>query len=362
MDGAVLSVIALTWNLRQLPTKGMALHMGTMLTEPVIGPVAWKGKELAGQDSWIYRLSQQALEEIDAALQAVERKGLSVFEVTSRDFALPGLESELRKISRELEFGRGFAQIKGLPIERYTLEQARIIYWGIGIHLGQAVSQNSKGNFIGDVKDLGLDIRSAGVRGYQTKVASPFHVDETDVVGLLCWRPAKSGGASCIVSSMALYNELLKRHPCHVGLLYNGFNYDWRGEQARGRPPLYHWPVFEYYDGRLSCRYSRRMIEFAQQTTGVMLSKVEKEAFDIMDGLIEELRLDINFEAGDMQFLNNYVILHSRTGFEDFPEPERKRHLLRLWLTVPNGRKLSPDVLAQRNVRAGVPVAEPAAA
>lgn len=336
--------------------------MGTILTESVMGPVAWKGKELASQDSWIYRLSQRVLEEIDVTLHAIERKRLLLFEVTSRDFALPNFEHELQKISWELEFGRGFVQIKGLPIERYTLEQAKIIYWGIGTYLGKAVSQNSKGDLIGDVKDQGLDIRGAGVRGYQTKVASPFHVDETDVVGLLCWRPARSGGASCIASSMSLYNELLKRYPWYVGLLYNGFAYGWRGEQAKRQPPIYRWPVFEYYDGRLSCRYSRRMIEFAQQTAGVMLSKVEKEAFDIMDGLIEELRLDINFEAGDMQFLNNYVILHSRTAFEDFSEPESKRHLLRLWLTVPNGRKLSPEVLVQRNVRIGVPVAEPAPA
>jgi len=323
----------------------------------VTGPVAWKGRDLARSDAWIYRLPQQAIDEIDVALRALERSGLPLFRVTRGDFVLPTFGAELQAISRELEFGRGFVQIKGLPIHRYTLEQAKLIYWGVGTHLGTPVSQNAKGDLLADVKDEGIDIRSANARGYQTRSASPFHIDETDVVGLLCWRTAKSGGASRIVSSMALYNELLSRYPWYVGVLYNSFSYDWRGEQEPGRPPVYRWPVFEYHDERLSCRYSRRMIEFAQRTTGRQLSRVEVEAFDILDELIEELRLDIDFEPGDMQFLNNYVVLHSRTAFEDFPDIEDKRHLLRLWLTAPNGRQLSPDVLGERNVRLGVPVA-----
>jgi hypothetical protein len=334
--------------------------MGMILTEPVSGPVAWKGRELAREDSWIHRLSPRAVAELEAAAHAVERRRLPLFEVTREDFALPEFGAELRRISEELETGRGFVQVKGLPIERYTLQQAKLIYWGIGTHLGAAVSQNAKGDLLGDVRDEGLDIRAARVRGYQTRAASPFHVDESDVVGLLCWRPSKSGGASLLVSSMALYNELLRRYPWYVGVLYNRFSYDWRGEQPKGRPPIYRWPVFEYFDGRLTCHYSRRMIEFAQQTTGVMLSAIEQEAFDAVDRLIGELQLDIDFEPGDMQFLNNYVILHSRTAFEDHAEPDLRRHLLRLWLTVPHGRRLSPETLRERDVRCGVPVAEAA--
>jgi hypothetical protein len=333
--------------------------MGVILSEPVRGPVAWKGRELAREKSWVYRLSPQAVAELQTALNAVQRKGLPLFEITRETFPLPSFGDELKMISEELEFGRGFVQIKGLPIERYTLHQAKGIYWGIGAHLGKAISQNAKGDLLGDVRDEGLNIGAAGVRGYQTRAASPFHADESDVVGLLCWRPAKSGGASLIVSSMALYNELLRRYPVYVGLLYNRFRFDWRGEQPKDQPAIYRWPLFEYYDGRLSCRYSRRMIEFAQQTTGVMLSEAEKEAFDIMDQLIDELRLEIEFEPGDMQFLNNYVILHSRTTFEDYPELDRKRHLLRLWLVVPNGRRFSQETLRERDVRLGVPVAEP---
>jgi hypothetical protein len=331
--------------------------MGSILTGLVTGPVAWKGKELAREQSWIYRFSERGLAEIDTALHKVKREKQHLHAIRRADFPLPSLRKDLQRISMELEHGRGFVQMKGLPIDRYQEDEARIIYWGIAAYLGTPVSQNSRGHLIGDVRDEGLNIRSGGVRGYQTNSASPFHADETDIVSLLCLRPAMSGGLSCIVSSMAIHNELLARYPWYVALLYRPFNFDWRGEQPAGGAPVYRWPVYEYFEGRLTCRYSRRMIEFAQATTGMPLSRVEKEAFDILDELIRELRLDIEFETGDIQFLNNYSILHSRTDFEDYPEPRRKRHLLRLWLTAHDGRKLSTAVTSERNVRNGVPCA-----
>ena len=328
-----------------------------ILTEPVTGPSAWKGSDFATDRSYVFRLSRAIIEELGAAMRSVEDRNLELFQIGRDDFPLPRFGQALQSISEELEHGRGFVQIKGLPVERYTLRQAKIIYWGIGTYLGRAISQNARGHLLGDVRDEGLDIGAPGVRGYQTTSASPFHTDECDVVGLLCWRPAKSGGESLIVSSMALYNELLRRHPSYLTVLYERFNYDWRGEQPKGKAGIYRWPVFEYCDGRLSCRYSRRMIEFAQKTTGIKLTDAQKEAFDTLDTLIDELKLSIEFELGDMQFLNNYTILHSRTAFEDHSEPERKRHLLRLWLTAPNSRPLSPETISERDVRVGVPVA-----
>jgi len=330
--------------------------MQSILTVPVDGSVAWKGTDLVRDPSWIHQITDQDLDEIELALRKVKDARLQPHAIRRKDFPLPTMEARLASVSNELEWGRGFVQMKGVPVDRLCEDDTRLVYAGIASYLGTAVSQNAKGDLIGDVRDLGLDIRKQGTRGYQTNTASPFHADESDVVGLLCLRPARSGGASCIVSSVAVYNALLERYPWYAALLYRPMNFDWRGEQPEGAPPVYRWPVFEYFDGRLACRYSRRMIEFAQKTTGVRLTRVETEAFDILDRLIDELRLDIQFEAGDIQFLNNYVILHSRTEFEDYPEPQRKRHLLRLWLTSHNGRKLSPEVLGERNVRAGVPV------
>lgn len=330
--------------------------MKTILTEPVTGAVAWKGSELVRDQSWIYRFTERNLDEIESALRKARGARVPPHRIRPDDFPLPSMKSELAEIAHELEWGRGFVQMKGMRVDRLSEDDIRLAYAGIASYLGTAVSQNAKGDLLGDVRDLGLDIRKQGVRGYQTSTASPFHADESDVVGLLCLRPARSGGASCIVSSMAVYNALLARYPWYVALLYRPFCFDWRGEQPEGSPPVYRWPVFEYFDGRLTCRYSRRMIEFAQKTTGLQLARVEIEAFDILDRLIEEFRLDIQFESGDIQFLNNYVILHSRTEFEDYPEPDRRRHLLRLWLTAHNGRTISPDVARERNVRAGVSI------
>lgn len=334
----------------------MEAGYATILTRPVTGPSAWKGPDMAASAAWIHRLTPGALAEIDAAVQAVVRSGLPLYSVGRDDFPLPGLACELAAIAEELEHGRGFVQIKGLPVERYALDEARIAYWGIGAHLGRAVSQNARGELLCDVRDYGAEMGAAGVRGYQTRSASPFHCDECDIVGLLCWRPARSGGASALVSSMALYNEMLRRHPWFLGLLYAPFPHDWRGEQAPGRPPVYRWPVFEYFDQRLACRYSRRTIESAYRAMGGEPSPVERECFDLMDALIAELQLEIDFEPGDMQFLNNYVVLHARTAFTDHPEPERRRHLLRLWLNAGDGRALSPEVTAERDVRSGVAV------
>jgi len=336
--------------------------MVDLLTTPVRGPVAWTGKSLAEDRSWVHRLTDGAIAEIDRAVGHARATGRPWQAVRREDFPLPGLARELAAIGRELDSGRGFVQIKSLPVERYTLDEARLAYWGIGAWLGHAVSQNAAGDMIADVMDRGLEMSAGNVRGYQTRSTSPFHTDECDVVGLLCWRPAKSGGRSLLTSSMALYNEMLRRHPWYVGLLYREYAFDWRGEQPEGRPPYYRWPIFSWHGGDLSCRYSRRMITFAQRLTGVPLSDVEADLFDKLDAIIEEQTLEIAFEPGDMQFLNNHVVLHSRTGFEDYPEPGRRRHLLRLWLTTERRRSLPPRMIEERDPRIGVPPAQRVAA
>jgi len=324
-------------------------------TEPVSGPAVWSGASLAGDSSWIHRLSPAAIAEIDRALDRARALGLPWHRIGREHFPLPALDAELKAVAAELDDGRGFVQMKGLPVERYTLEEARMAYWGIASRLGQAISQNAAGDLIGDVRDHGVTMASGNVRGYQTRSASPFHTDECDLVGLLCWRPAKRGGRSLVVSAMTLYNEMLRRYPWYVALLYREYAFDWRGEQPPGRPQVYRWPLYTWCEGDLSCRYSRRAIELAQRLTGVPLSEVELALFERLDALIEELQLELDFEPGDMQLLNNHMILHSRTSFEDHPEPERKRHLLRVWLSSSRRRHLPARMLAERDPRIGVP-------
>ena len=330
--------------------------MSCIMTSAVTGPKAWRPGDFAGNESWIYRLSPESIEELEAALRLVESKGLRMPEIRKTDFPLPTLQFDLARITDELRAGRGFVLIKGIPVDRYDDEQIRKIYWGLGTHIGIAVSQTSAGDLLCSVRDEGLDIRNTRVRGYQTTAVNEFHVDGSDVVGLLCLKTAKAGGESWIVSSMAIYNELLRRYPWYVGLLYDDFYFDWRGEEPAGCPPAYSVPIFSYFEGVLSCRYSRRRIDSAAPKMGVELSAVQREALDAMDALAHELSLRMNFEPGDVQLLNNHVILHARTEYEDYPEPEKKRHLLRLWLYAPAMSALSPQCEREGYGRSGVPI------
>lgn len=344
--------------------------MPTILKEKIQGPVAWKGIELAKDDSWIYYLSEKAIASLERALFQVKQKGLKAPDFNKEDFPIPDLANEIAYFIDELENGKGFLLIRGLPMARYTDEEASIIYWGLGVHLGIPVAQNAKGDLLGHVIDQGLDINDSNVRGYQTNAHLPFHPDGSDVVGLLSLRKAKYGGLSSIVSSIAVYNEILEKYPEYLGILYRPFYIDRRGEEAPGESPVYSSPVFSYYKGKLSCRYNRGYVESAQAKTGIYLSKVGIEAYDLMDSLLhdENMHFDMMLEPGDMQFVNNYTVLHSRTVYEDYDEPERKRHLLRLWLTMPNGREIAPDFAMFMDEktgiagRGGIPVREKTAA
>ncbi|RAT94149.1 TauD/TfdA family dioxygenase [Brevibacillus sp. Leaf182] len=331
--------------------------MGSILKEKIQGSVAWKGSDLTKDDSWIYYMSDKMIASLENALFQVKQKGLQVPDINKEDFPIPDLADEIAYFIDELENGKGFLLIRGLPMERYTDEEASIIYYGLGLNLGIPVTQNAKGDLLGHIKDRGLDFSNTSVRAYQTNVHLPYHTDLTDVVGLLCLRKAKSGGLSSLASAMALYNEILEKYPEYLGILYRPLFHDLRGEQAQGESPVFSSPIFSYYDGKLSCRFMRYYVESAQEKTGIKLSKMEIEAFDVMDSLLHDgnLQIDMMMEPGDMQFVNNYTVLHSRTVFEDYEEEERRRHLLRLWLMMPNGREVAQefDVFS-----GGIPVRE----
>lgn len=313
--------------------------MGTILTKKIQGSAAWKGKELSKDDSWIYYLSEKMIASLESALHQVLHKDLTVPHFTKEDFPLPDLTDEITNLVEELENGRGFLFIRGLPIARYSDEEASIIYYGLGLHMGIPVAQNPKGEMLGHVRAVG-DPNNKNTRVYQTNNLLPYHTDLSDVVGLLSLRKAKSGGLSSLVSVITAYNEILEKHPELLGLFYRRYFFAHLGEEV---PTLS--PIFSYYQDKLSCRYLREYIELGQEKGGMQLSKVEVEAFDLLDSILHDdnIRFDMMLEPGDMQFANNYFVLHSRTDFEDYEEPERKRHLLRLWLKMPNARELAPD-------------------
>jgi hypothetical protein len=319
---------------------------------PYEHPSAWRGPEMAARDDWIVRLDGDDVAELDSALAAARRAGLGVPALTAASFRIPRVARKMEGVRQALEEGVGFALVRGLPVQRYAKADAALIYWGIGAQLGPGFAQNAQGEMLGHVRDLGADwTTDMRARGYQTRLHLPFHNDSTDVVALLCLQQAKTGGASRIVSSSALHNEILARRPDLWAVLCEPFCVDRRGEEGPGQRPYYTTPCFTRFEGRLFARYNRTFIESAQRFPEVpRLTDAQREALDTMDALCGDpaFHFDMQFEPGDMQFLCNYVVLHSRGAYEDWPEPERKRHLLRLWLRTPGFARL-PPAFADRN-------------
>lgn len=329
--------------------------MTAIRNETINARLAWKGADMARSDEWLYRFSQRALDEIDSAVRSVEKRGVDIVDITAADFVVPALQRDLQTIAHELQHGRGFVQMKGLPVQQYTQRQLEIAFWGIGAHLGRALPQNRKGERIGHVRDEGGDVTNGNVRAYQTRAGQSFHTDMAgDVVALLCIRRSKAGGASRVASSMAVYNELLATYPEYVEALHKTFDIDWRGEQQPGASPVYREPIYAYANGRTWCHFQPRLVRSALAKTGAALTPLEEKAIAAVERIAEELCFDIDFDAGDIQLINNYAILHGRTAFEDHTDAARKRYLMRLWLNVAGDRGL-PEAFARSAAREGVP-------
>ena len=317
----------------------------------ISGPSAWYGRDLQHRTDWIRHFSAAELAEIDAAVRSFKLSGALLADLSPANFPLPTLGKTLGAILAEMLEGRGFAMLRGFPVERYAREEQAIAYLGIGAWFGRARSQNAKGHLLGHVKDLGLDITDPKVRYYQTSRKLEYHTDSVDVVGLLCLKTAKTGGESFIASSMTLYNEVLARRPDLLPALFEPFPTDRRGEVPEGMQPWFEMPIFHWHAGRLTCIYVRQYIESAQQlfAQAKRLRREQIEAMDLLDQLVNDpqIHLSMAFLPGDMQFLHNHQILHSRNDFENWPEPERHRHLLRLWLAPATARPL-PEIFAPR--------------
>ncbi|HTP98056.1 MAG TPA: TauD/TfdA family dioxygenase [Casimicrobiaceae bacterium] len=333
-------------------------------------PGAWYGPQLAARGGWIETLSAPELDELAAVAQPwlarVERDARALNELTPEDFPLPTLAPRLAGVTRELLHGRGFALLRGLPVDRWGARMSAVAFYGLGVHIGTPRTQNAQGHLLGHVRDLGLRSDDPNVRIYQTHERQTFHTDSADVVGLLCLQTAKSGGLSALVSSITLYNELRRRRPDLARRLFAPFATDRRGEVPPGAKPYFTIPVFNWHAGALSAIYQRQYIDSAQRFTDApRLVPADIEALDLLDALTDDpaLHLTMALERGDLQFVHNHTLLHDRTAFDDYPEEARRRHLLRLWLAPRQARPL-PPVFAQRygsvvpGARGGVRVAD----
>ena len=330
---------------------GVAARTIEALPPPIEGPAVWYGPAMVNRTEWVHALSADDVAEIEGAMRPLVDAGADIARIGKADFALPTVGPKLARICNEVIDGRGFALLRGLPVERWSIREAATAYFGIGSHFGNARSQNAKGHVLGHVRDLGLNAtQDPTARVYQTNERQTYHTDSCDIVGLLCLKTAKSGGASALVSSMTIYNEMRKRRPDLLARLFEPLHTDRRGEVPAGQKPWHDIPIYNWYDGRLSALYSRRYIESARRFPDVPpLTPEQIEALDLFDALAEDptINLQMTFRPGDMQWVHNHTMLHDRTAFEDWPEPARRRHLLRLWLAVPGARPL-PKVYAER--------------
>ena len=339
--------------------------MSEMLMEPVRDRSAWKATDYENDDSWIYRFGEAELAEIDAAVRAVKARGLGVPDFGCSEFPLPTLETKIAAMVEEVEDGRGFGLFRGIPVEKYDLDTLRILYWGIGAYFGDPISQNSKGQILADVIDLGNDYHDLNSRGYKTSSGLLPHVDSSDMVALFCVNTARSGGESMLSSSMSIYNEMLANHRELLPILYRGFKRDLRGEGVTASLDELtenELPIFSYYGGQLSCDFNDKIIRSAHIKMGQPLSEIEEEALERM--LVVAQRPDIQFrmylQKGDIQLVNNFTILHSRAGYTDYDDPACKRRLMRFWVNSREGRALESNFANKYNTgpRGGVAVGD----
>jgi hypothetical protein len=294
----------------------------------------WHRDELG--ETYVYRLTEGHVAELDAALVHAEQHSDDVLDITRETFPLPTLASDLQQLTRELINGRGVVLIRGLPVDRYSKDRASKIYWGVGMHLGNPWPQNAKGHLLGDVTDQGRAPDDPTSRGNEIGgIAFPFHSDGSDLVGLFCLDPGAAGGASLVANAVTIHNELVRSAPELVAELYAPFAYDFRGEQAPGAKSWYTMPVFTRRGDRLFVRYIRPYIESARRHADApQPSDAAREAMNRVDAMCAdpELHVAMTLEPGDMQFINNYHVLHGRHAYQDERDAGRIRHLKRLWL------------------------------
>ena len=317
---------------------------------PVSGRNVWYGPEMARRDDWIRRLTDAEIAALENMVVRLDATGIDIGTIDTSQMHVPVLRALMDEVRQAVLHGTGFILVRGVPVERWTLRQCAIAYFGLGSMLGEPVSQNAMGHILGHVKDIGYDYQRPTHRVYQPAARLPYHCDSSDVVALLCLKPARSGGLSSIVSSGAIYNEMLRRHPELAVELCRPVYRDRRGEGPAGADPWYAVPVFNPMpDGSLVTTYVRSSIRKAQRFPEVpRLTPALEAACDLLDSLAEsaDIHLDMEFRPGDIQFLNNHWILHSRTAFEDFPGSGQRRHLFRLWLACADGPPL-PDVFTR---------------
>lgn len=314
-------------------------------------PSAWRAAELQADTSWIVELTQEEATEVAQAARSVAARGLRGADFSRGHFPLPVFSRRLAGVLDELQHGRGITVLRGLPVDPQDEEMAARMVWGIGTYLGHGLQQSPgvniggfQGNYISHIIDQRKDPNDRNIHGSATGAEQQMHCDPSDLVALLCIRPALSGGGvSRVCSATAVYNDLRERVPAVIETLFEGFHHDLRKDGADGRSVTQHpIPVYGYEDGHLSVSFNSRTVELAAERPGYALSPARRKALDEMlsSASRPDMVHEMTLRTGDLQLLNNYTVLHSRTAWTDLEDVRQRRCMLRLWLRTRNPRPL----------------------
>jgi hypothetical protein len=323
----------------------------------VSSPAAWTSLELQADSRWIRTLDDRAARALIETVRKARDRDKPLLAYRREDFDLGAAEPAIIATFAEAQHGRGLALLRGLPRTDVDAAEFELMTWAIGLHAGVARPQGKASQYLSAVRDAGTVYRSAGGRGYSSNAELDFHTDGADIAVLTCFNAARSGGTSMVSSSVTAHNMLVAAQPELARVLRQPYHFSRQGEQAPDEEATYPNPIYDEMDGRLFSKWNRNRMTSAQRIEGVpQLTSPQRAAVDTLDGVLRrnEVMYSMNLRPGDMQIINNHVTLHSRTEFEDFDDPERKRLLFRLWLAPPKSLPL-PDSWrpAYRSVTAG---------
>ncbi|KAJ7868292.1 hypothetical protein B0H13DRAFT_1058935 [Mycena leptocephala] len=313
------------------------------------GPSAWRAEDVRRDKSWMQRLAPDEVDGFRTALEHARKTNKPLLEMEQRDFPLPDTSRRaLERAIRTTQGRWGMCLVQGFPTDEWTEADMRLAYWGMGLYMGVARTQNRASEVIGDVRDAGGSYKVKGGRGYNTNAPLDFHQDSSDVVALLCRRTAKSGGTSKVVSSIAVRERVRELRPDLLPVLEDSsWFHSFQNAQDPCQPPFYRCPIFGTAEGYFCARTNRKNTAAAQADFLEVprLTTQQQEALDLLDEIMptDEYCYSMELERGDMQLLNSFVTLHSRTAFEDHADADEKRHLMRLWMSIPISQPLPPE-------------------
>jgi hypothetical protein len=296
----------------------------------------WTSDDVSDETQWTEVLTESETEELDHALRHALSVSTDVLDIEQKDFPLRGLASRLARIEDELINGRGFVRLRGIDRARYDQAEMEMLYWGIGMHLGTPWAQNKHGHMLGDVTDQGRTADDPEARGNELGgIGLPFHTDGSDLVGLLCLQNGIEGGLSTVANSVSIHNQLVREAPELAAELYLPQPFDFRGEQPKGAKGWYTLPIFTECDGRLFVRCIPPYTLASQRHEDApRLTEKAKRALKRVVEMADDPRYHVAMKLvpGDMQFINNYHVMHGRTAYRDDRSAGSVRHLKRLWL------------------------------